>query len=230
MAAHGHRLSQQRGTEPASGFGRHGCGEEHPRVCADPGPGHLQRGRHRPGASGLQIRQGIEHRRRPVEVGCQPLTPVAVQQRIQPDMRLAGQMSAQHLCREGQVIPVLVPGTLAPPAAHRRQPPCLTGSGVLPPRGIDVGSGAEKRREERDLRVRRRLAVDRAWSSVEDAGLCRTGWRRLLRSQLQQAQQTCVLRPKLGGQRTQARHLRHRRKIVHATHRRARHAFLDSRR
>lgn len=166
-------------------------------LCTDSRPGHLQRGGHRPGPGGLEIGQGVQHRRLPVEVGREPPAPVSVQQRIQPNVLLPGQVGTQNLPRERQVIPVLMPHALAPPATHRRQPTGLAGASLLPSSGIDIGSGSEQGGEELDLRLGRRLPADRAGVSFEEAGLRRAGWRRLLRRQLQQPQQPRVLRSQL---------------------------------
>jgi hypothetical protein len=92
--------SQQRGTHPAGRLGGHGRSEENPHVRSHAGAGDLKRGRYRIRPSRFEIGQGVEHRRLPIEVGGQPVTPVPVQQRVKPEMDLAGQMRMQHLRRQ----------------------------------------------------------------------------------------------------------------------------------
>lgn len=64
-------------------------------------------------------------------------------------MHLALQVRGQHRRGKRQVPAVLMPHPLAPPAAHRRDPPALPGVRVVVPDGVHVGAGSEQRCEER---------------------------------------------------------------------------------
>lgn len=96
-AAQGDRLLQQAGAQLAGGLRRHRAGEEQSRVRPRSRPGDLQRSRGTDGASRLDLGQGVQHRRRAVEVRCQPAAAVAVEQGIQPDVDLPGQVRGQDL-------------------------------------------------------------------------------------------------------------------------------------
>ena len=176
-------------------LGRDRGGEEHPRVRADAGPGYLQGDRDLQGAAGLDVHEGVEHRLRAVEVGRQPPAPVAVKQRVQADVDLALQVRGQHGRGQRQVVAVLVPDALAPPAAHRRDPAALPGVRVVVPDRVHVGPRREQRPEERHLRVLRRPVMHNPRSGLEEGGLRRAGRGSLLRGELQQLQQPGILRP-----------------------------------
>jgi len=100
------RLPQQSGADLPSHRRRDGGGgEEQPHVGAQPGTGHLQH-RGRPDTAGrLQIRQRVQHRRRSVEICCQPAGLVPIEQRVQADVGLTGQMGGNHLVGQWQVLP-----------------------------------------------------------------------------------------------------------------------------
>jgi hypothetical protein len=90
------RLAQQPGAN-LPGKGRwQWRGEEQPGMRPEARARCLQRDRRPSGAGGLHVRQRIEHRRRAVEIGGQPPATVAIEQRVQADLLLAGQVCGQH--------------------------------------------------------------------------------------------------------------------------------------
>lgn len=142
-------------------------------------------------------------------------------------MHVTGQVRAQHVLAQRQVVAVLVPDALAPPAAHRRQPTSFPSTRVLPSRGVDVDAGGEQGSEEIALHLRGRSPVDRPGVRFEEAGLHRAGRSRLFRCQLQQPQQPRVLRTQLRCQSTELREflrkprdLRWLEIVFHGAHRR----------
>ena len=195
LPANRHRLTQQAGAQPPRSLRRHWRGEESPRVHTHPGTRHLQRHRHPERPPRLDVHQRLGQRVLPVEVSGQPPAPVAVQQRINADVRIALQMSSQHIRGQRQVVPLLMRDPALPPAAHRREPALPASTGVLDPGGVDVGARREQRPEERHLRVIGRVFMDRSRRRIEEAGLRRTGRLGLPRAQLQHLQQARVLRP-----------------------------------
>ncbi len=110
-------------------------------VHTDPGARHLQRHRHPERPPRLDVHQGLGQRVLPVEVGGQPPAPVAVQQRVNTDVRIALQMGSQHICGQRQVVPLLMRDPALPPAAHRREPALPASTGILDPRGPSSPTG-----------------------------------------------------------------------------------------
>jgi hypothetical protein len=159
---------------------------------ADPRPGHLQRRRHADRPGRLQIRQRVEHGRRPVEVRGQPPTRVPVQQRIKPDMHLSREMRSDDVVGQRQVGPVRA---LPPAASDGRRPPRPARTCVLPPGRVHVPPGREQRTEEPDLVPRGRRRRDRTRSFEKQPRLGRLRWTSLLRRHLQQPEQPHILRP-----------------------------------
>ena len=139
--------------------------------------------------------EGVEHCLRAVEVGRQPPASVAVKQRVQADVGLALQMRGQHCRGQRQVVTVLVPDALAPPAAYRRDPAGLPGPLVVVPDRVHVGPRREQCAEERYLRVLRRPVMHNPRSGLEEGSLRRAGRGSLLRGEPQQLQQPLILRP-----------------------------------
>jgi len=149
------RLADQAAPQPTGDLSLDRSGEEAPDVRTDPGTRHLQRHRNRHRPRRLDIGQGIEHRRRAIEIGCQPMAAVSGEQRVEPDVHTAGQVRCQHLGGQRQVVVIGWPHTLGPAAAHRRRPPRPVGPAALPPGGVHVSAAGEQGTEERDLRRRR---------------------------------------------------------------------------
>ncbi len=193
-----HRLAQQPASQPAGQLGRDRGGEEHPGVRPDPGPGDLKGNRDLQGAACLDVHQRVEHRLRAIEVGGQPPAPVAIQQRVQPDVDLALQVRGQHRRGQRQVAAVLVPDTLLPASAHRRDPPGLPRALVVVPNRVQVRPRGEQRAKERHLRLLRRTVMHDPWRCLEEGGLSRHRRGGLLRRQPQQLKQPGVLRPQPG--------------------------------
>ena len=81
--------------------------------------------------AGLDVHQRVEQRVGPVEVGGQPPAPVAVQQRVQPDVHLALQVRGEHIGGQREIV-----------ARPRARCPCATRRGPrepsrpLPVRGL----------------------------------------------------------------------------------------------
>ena len=197
-AAQRHRLAEQPGAQAAGRLGRDRGREEHPGMRPDAGPGDLQGHRDLQGAAGLDVHQGVEHRLWPVEVSGQPPALVAVEQRVQPDVDLALQVRGQHGRRQRQVAPVLVPDSLLPAAAHRRDPPGFPGPLVVIPDRVHVSPRGEQRAEERHLRLLRRTVMHHSRRCLEEGGLPRYRRGGLLRGQPQQLEQPGVLCPQPG--------------------------------
>ena len=150
--AHGDRLAEQPAADLPGGGRWNRGGEEQPHVGALPGPGDLQRGGCPGGSGGLEVGQRVQHRGGAVEVGGQPATAVAVQQRIEAQLQLPGQVRGDHLLGQRQVLPLRGRHALAPAAPHRRRPARPPRARVLPAQRVHVPAGAEQRRVEGDLR------------------------------------------------------------------------------
>ncbi len=106
-------------------------------------PGYFQGDGDLEGAAGFDVHQRVEHRLGPVEVRGQPPAPVAVEQRVQPDVHLAAQMRGQDVGGEREIVAVLVADALAPAAAYRRDPPRLSGAPVVEPDCVHLRAGAQ---------------------------------------------------------------------------------------
>lgn len=89
-------------------------------------------------------------------------TRIVVEQRIEPDEHVAGQMGSDHLRRQRQVAsrPPIHP--LAPPPRHRGHPTTRAGAAVVPMDGIDVTAGLEAVTVQRKLVSHRRSHRDHA--------------------------------------------------------------------
>ena len=97
------RFADESSPELASGGGWHRVREEDPDVGADPGPGHLKRGRRANGSCRLQVGERVEHRGLSVEVRGEPAGLVAGEHRIEADVDVAGQMRGQYLGGQWEV-------------------------------------------------------------------------------------------------------------------------------
>jgi hypothetical protein len=229
LPAQCHRFAQQGAAQPARRFRRNGSGEEHPRMRPNPRPRNLHGRRYAQRARCLQIRQRVQHRGRPVEVGRQPPAQIPVEQRVQADVGLPGKVSGQHLHSKRQVVSLSVRNPLAPAASDSGQPACLPAASVLPPDRVDVGTGGKQRAEQGDLRLSRRSRMNRARRRLEEPGLRRPRRRGLCRGQLQQPAKPRVLRPELRefpGHRR--RHLAFGEYLAHGNYRKARRSGPDA--
>ncbi len=95
--AHGDRLAQQPAAHLPGGRRGHRGGKEQPHVGAEPGAGDLQRAGGTGGPGRLEVGQRIQQRGRPVEVGREPLAAVPVEQWIQADLQLAGEVRVDNV-------------------------------------------------------------------------------------------------------------------------------------
>lgn len=153
-SAQADRLTHQPCSQlPAHNRG-HRVGKEAPDMCAGPRPRYLQRRRRTCGSRGFQVGQGVQHRRRAIEVRSEPAASVARQQRVETDVHRSQQVLGEDLACQREVR--LVPGAraLAPPAGDRRHPTGATSACVLPTDRVHIRAGAEQRGEERDLCLR----------------------------------------------------------------------------
>ena len=179
---HAERPCPTRGNRP---------GEEHPHVRADAGPGDLERRGHPERPRRLDVGERVEHRRSAVEVSREPVTGVACQQRVEPQVHLAEEVGLHDAIGQPQVG---AKGALSPAALDRRGPARLSRSGVLPAGGVHISARGEQRAEEPHLVPASRRGCDRTRVVEKQPGL---GWARrsrLLGCQLQQPVQPRVLR------------------------------------
>ncbi|MBV8984828.1 MAG: hypothetical protein JOZ68_18365 [Acidimicrobiia bacterium] len=113
----------------------------------------------------VQVCKSVEDPARAVEVACQQLADVAVQQRIEARVDRASQMALDNLSSERQVLTVRSAG-IRPATPNRRPPSRLSGSLVLPAERPNVISTNEQAQEQPDLALVRSGGID-----VEE-GLC----------------------------------------------------------
>jgi hypothetical protein len=92
---------------------------------------------------GLGIRQRVEHRGLPVEVGDDEVAGVVGQQWVEADEDVAPEVLLDHFGGQRQVAGRLVLHALAPATDDRGSPPRLPGPPVLIPARVDVRTGTE---------------------------------------------------------------------------------------
>ena len=148
---------------------RHPPSEKHPGVRALAGARNLQRRRHAQLVTGLDERTGILSPLGLVEIDCQEIAGVVLQQRIDADRVLAGQVVVDHRIRQRDqravaAVPALDARLLAdtgPPlvGAGRRVARLARGL-ALPADRVDIGAAAEQPAKQCHLLVRWTEACD----------------------------------------------------------------------
>src|SRR5215472_18942882 len=111
-------------------------------------PRYLKPSWHTQRPSSLDIVQRIQQRGRAVEISRQPPAVVTIQQRVQANMHLSGQVGSQHFGGQREIITLRVRDFLAPAAAYCWKPPRPSGAGILPSDSINVGACSEQSTEE----------------------------------------------------------------------------------
>lgn len=166
-------------------------------MSPEAGAGHLECSGRPDGASGLQIRECIKHRGRTIEICGKPGAAGAVEHRIEANLEHSGTMSGKNLFSQREVLPIRRRDSLAPAAANSRHPSGLARATALPSLRIHICACSKKRPVEPHLRFRRRASVNRSRWDVKYCRLHRIRRSCLLGRQLQQPEETGVLRSQL---------------------------------
>jgi hypothetical protein len=112
--------------------------------------------------SGIEIGERIECPSRAVEITGQQTARVTKEQRVDPDVDLAGQMAPQDLIGKWQV--VTVGGfPFGPAASNGGAPSGSSCSSAAPRQSVDVISSDEERSIESDLLLGTRPLIDTDW-------------------------------------------------------------------